>query len=66
MTKTTVPKNYVSQLGAYKTQTAIGLIKRIFEEQLTHRMDLKRVSAPLFVADDSGLNDNLSGVERPV
>ena len=66
MTKTIVPKGYTSLLGAYKTQTAIGLIKRSFEEQLTYRMDLKRVSAPLFVADDSGLNDNLSGVERPV
>lgn len=66
MEKTIVPKGYSSVLGAYKTQTAIGLIKRSFEEQLTYRMDLKRVSAPLFVADDSGLNDNLSGVERPV
>lgn len=50
----------------YETQTAIGFIKRCFEEALTGSLKLKRVSAPLFVNQESGLNDNLSGVERPV
>ena len=50
----------------YDTQTAIGFIKRCFEEAMTGSLKLKRVSAPLFVNQQSGLNDNLSGVERPV
>lgn len=66
MEKTIIPENYQSSLDAYQTQTAIGFIKKIFEKQLEFRMHLKRVSAPLFVSDQSGLNDNLSGVERPV
>ncbi len=66
MSKTVIPENYQSVLGRYQTQTAIGFIKKIFEKQLSFRMNLKRVSAPLFVSVDSGLNDNLSGVEKPV
>ena len=50
----------------YDTQTAIGLLKRTFEERLCLALNLKRVSAPLFVDPDTGLNDDLSGVERPV
>lgn len=64
--KTLIPENYVSTLGTYETQTAIGFIKQCFEEALTGSLKLKRVSAPLFVARNSGLNDDLSGVERPV
>lgn len=64
--KTLIPENYVSTLGTYETQTAIGFIKQCFEEALTGSIKLKRVSAPLFVARNSGLNDDLSGVERPV
>lgn len=64
--KTMIPENYVSTLGTYETQTAIGFIKQCFEEALTRSLKLKRVSAPLFVARNSGLNDDLSGVERPV
>lgn len=64
--KTLIPENYVSTLGTYETQTAIGFIKQCFEEALTGSLKLKRVSAPLFVAHNSGLNDDLSGVERPV
>ena len=64
--KPIVPKNYEPSLGIYDTQTAIGNIKKWFEEALTGSLKLKRVSAPLFVAENSGLNDNLSGVERPV
>ncbi|MBQ8290942.1 MAG: aspartate--ammonia ligase [Clostridia bacterium] len=66
MSKTTVPKNYVSSLTLYETQTAIGLLKRTFEERLCLALHLKRVSAPLFVDPDTGLNDDLSGVERAV
>ncbi len=66
MEKTIVPKNYQSTLNIYDTQTAIGFIKRCFEEALTGSLKLKRVSAPLFVDERSGLNDNLSGSERPV
>ena len=50
----------------YDTQTAIGLLKRTFEERLCLALNLKRVSAPLFVDPTTGLNDDLSGVERPV
>lgn len=64
--KIMVPKNYKPTLGVYQTQTAIGHIKKWFEEALSGSLKLKRVSAPLFVAENSGLNDDLSGVERPV
>ena len=66
MSKITVPKGYKSALGMYDTQTAIGLLKRTFEERLCLALNLKRVSAPLFVDPATGLNDDLSGVERPV
>ncbi len=66
MSKVTVPKNYKALLGMYDTQTAIGLLKRTFEERLCLALNLKRVSAPLFVDPTTGLNDDLSGVERPV
>ncbi|MEG0256237.1 MAG: aspartate--ammonia ligase [Vagococcus sp.] len=66
MEKTIIPKEYYSTLNVYETQTAIGFIKRCFEEALTGSLKLKRVSAPLFVDERSGLNDNLSGTERPV
>ena len=66
MSKVIVPKNYTPSLGLYDTQTAIGLLKRTFEERLCLALNLKRVSAPLFVDPTTGLNDDLSGVERPV
>ena len=66
MSKIILPKNYKSTLNLYDTQTAIGLLKRTFEERLCLARNLKRVSAPLFVDPDSGLNDDLSGVERAV
>ncbi len=66
MSKITVPKGYKATLGMYDTQTAIGLLKRTFEERLCLALNLKRVSAPLFVDPTTGLNDDLSGVERPV
>ncbi|MBQ1448169.1 MAG: aspartate--ammonia ligase [Erysipelotrichaceae bacterium] len=61
-----IPKNYQSKLGNYDTQKAIGLLKEIFSSNLSSLLHLRRVSAPLFVRTNSGLNDDLSGVERPV
>ena len=66
MSKIIIPKGYTAKLGLYDTQTAIGLLKRTFEERLCLALNLKRVSAPLFVDSCSGLNDDLSGVERAV
>ena len=66
MSVTYIPKGYRSRLNLYETQLAIGTLKRIFEEHLCRAINLKRVSAPLFVRANSGLNDNLNGIERPV
>lgn len=66
MSKTFVPKNYKSALSLYETQTAIGVIKRCFEDKLNAALNLKRVSAPLFVEPATGLNDDLNGIERAV
>ena len=66
MSNTQIPQNYKSLLGLYDTQKAIGLIKTIFQEKICAALHLKRVTAPLFVAHGSGLNDDLNGVERPV
>ncbi len=63
---TYIPEGYKSLLSVYDTQKAIGLMKRLFEDRLAAVLNLHRVSAPLFVEGSSGLNDNLSGVERPV
>ena len=61
-----VPKGYKSSPDVYRTQKAISFIKQTFQERLAAALNLKRVSAPLFVDESSGLNDNLSGKERPV
>lgn len=61
-----IPEGYQSVLPVYETQTAIGMTKRIFEDHLSNVLNLRRVSAPLFVDPDTGLNDNLNGIERPV
>lgn len=66
MSKVFIPKDYQSPLGLYDTQSAIELVKRTFEEKLTKALNLKRVTAPLFVDSATGVNDNLNGVERPV
>ncbi len=66
MSKLQIPKSYAPKLGAYDTQTAIGRIKRTFEDQLSAALNLKRVSAPLFVDPATGLNDDLNGIERAV
>ena len=61
-----VPRGYKSQLNLYETQVAIKTVKDFFQSLLAERMHLLRVSAPLFVAPESGMNDNLNGVDRPV
>lgn len=66
MSKFTLPKGYKSALSLYETQTAIGSLKRIFEDKLCAALNLKRVSAPLFVDPSTGINDDLNGIERPV
>ncbi len=66
MSKTFIPEGYKSNLSIYDTQTAIGVLKRNFEDKLSTALNLKRVSAPLFVDGSTGLNDNLNGTERAV
>lgn len=66
MSKTVIPTGYAPLLDLYQTQTAIGFLKRNFEQKLCDALNLKRVSAPLFVEPSTGLNDDLNGVERPV
>ncbi len=66
MSKLYVPEGYASALSLYETQSAIGTLKQRFEQNLCRALNLHRVSAPLFVDANSGLNDNLNGVERPV
>lgn len=62
----TLPMNYHAILDRRRTQQAIKFLKDSFERELAKALRLDRVSAPLFVSPDSGLNDNLNGVERPV
>ena len=66
MNKLYIPKGYQPRLDVYRTQKAIAFIKRTFQDRLSAALNLKRVSAPLFVTEASGLNDNLNGFERPV
>lgn len=66
MQKIKIPENYQSDKNLYKTQMLIKEIKDFFQINLSNNLNLKRVSAPLFVENSTGLNDNLSGVEEPV
>ena len=66
MNKIYIPEHYSPVLDAYDTQRAIAYIKATFQDEFSSALNLKRVSAPLFVTEDSGLNDNLNGYERPV
>lgn len=61
-----VPESYTSKMDIRQTETAIKLVKDYFERELADALNLTRVSAPLFVRPETGLNDNLNGVERPV
>ena len=66
MSQIVIPKGYQSLLGIKETEVAIKQVKDFFQRELATQLNLKRVSAPLFVSPESGLNDNLNGVERPV
>jgi len=66
MDKQMIPDGYESALDLHATQVAIKTVKDIFQDLLAERLNLLRVSAPLFVDPKSGLNDNLNGYERPV
>lgn len=66
MENLTIPEGYKSLLSLKQTEQAIKKIKDFFENDLSVQLNLTRVSAPLFVSRDSGLNDTLNGVERPV
>ena len=61
-----LPKDYKSELNLHDTQLAIKTVKDFFQALLAQRLHLTRVSAPLFVDPETGLNDNLNGYERPV
>ena len=61
-----IPQGYRTPLYGYDMQRAIEFVKSSFQENLKFALNLRRVSAPLFVDKNSGLNDNLNGVERPV
>ncbi|HAO69479.1 MAG TPA: aspartate--ammonia ligase, partial [Ruminococcaceae bacterium] len=64
--KLILPDHYTSKLDILNTEIAIKLAKDTFEKELADALRLVRVSAPLFVRPESGLNDDLNGVERPV
>ena len=66
MSKSIYPENYHSDLNLHDTQVAIKTVKDFFQRALTERLNLLRVTDPLFVEPSSGLNDNPKGVERPV
>ena len=61
-----IPEHYDPRLSVRETQEAIKYIRDTFQKEFGKEMNLSRISAPLFVEKSSGLNDNLSGVERPV
>ena len=66
MSKVYIPEGYKTPLSVYEMQRAIEFIKSNFQVNLGNALNLRRVSAPLYVDENSGLNDNLNGVERPV
>jgi len=66
MSSVYIPEGYRPVLDAYDTQRAIAYIKTSFQQEFAAALNLKRVSAPLFVTENSGLNDNLNGYERAV
>lgn len=64
--KLIVPQNYDPKLSICETEEAIRYIRETFQREFGLQMRLQRMSAPMFVKQSSGLNDNLSGVEKPV
>jgi aspartate--ammonia ligase len=61
-----VPQNYKSHLNLNQTEKAIKLVKDTFQQQLSAELNLRRVTAPLFVMKGTGINDDLNGTERKV
>jgi len=66
MTNLMIPPRYKAHLNIRETEIAIKYVKDYFERELANQLNLTRVSAPLFVQPESGLNDTLNGIERPV
>ncbi|MGI6177632.1 MAG: aspartate--ammonia ligase [Eubacterium sp.] len=66
MSKLIIPDDYSPAITPMETQRAIKKIKDYFQQELAYGLNLRRVTAPLFVAPETGLNDNLNGVERRV
>ncbi len=66
MSQLKIPAGYQSRQSIRETEIAIKQTKDFFERELARQLNLTRVSAPLFVQPETGLNDNLNGVERPV
>ena len=66
MGKTIIPEGYHSELDLHETQIAIKTVKDFFQSLLVKELNLERVTAPLFVDPDTGINDNLNGIERAV
>lgn len=66
MSKVIVPKDYHTRLEVYDMQKAIGMIHTIFERNISKALHISRVSAPLILEKNTGLNDDLNGVERKV
>ena len=66
MAQLITPKDYSPVISPLETQRAIKKIKDYFQQELAYGLNLRRVSAPLFVFPETGLNDNLNGVERRV
>lgn len=64
--KSFIPDNYKPTLSLYETQAAISFCKKAFVDKLSDALNLKRVSAPLFVEKDTGINDDLDGIARAV
>lgn len=65
-TQTTIPCGYKSRLNLIETEIAIKVTKDYFERELAEKLNLTRVSAPIFVKSGKGINDNLNGIERAV
>ena len=61
-----IPEGYKSPLDVLETQAAIAEVRSAFQRNIAAALNLRRISAPMFVRPESGLNDNLNGVERPV
>lgn len=64
--KLIIPEGYQASIDVKETEIGIKFVKDFFERELAKQLNLTRVSAPLFVKPETGLNDNLNGIERPV